>query len=416
MADVITMLALSPTMEEGTLVEWLKSEGDAVAEGELIAEIETDKATMEMESFFEGTILKLLVGKGDAIPVGAALAIVGSVGEDISSVLSGLSNGAKAAPPAPATPAAPAASPTSTPAPVEAAAPAPSGDRLFASPLARRIAKEKGLDLRSIQGSGPHGRVVKADVEASKPAVATKAGPPAATAAPAAGTDLPLSQMRKTIAKRLTQVWVETPHFFLTMDIDMASAMAERKRINAQLAAAEMDVKLSVNDLIVKACAVALQRCPKVNVSFQGDHLLQFDGSHIGIAVAVEDGLITPTVFNAHTKSLSAIATEVRELAGRARAKKLKPEEYTGGSFSISNLGMYGIDHFTAIINPPQAAILACGAVQKEPVVNADGNLAVGTRMKVTMSCDHRAIDGATGAEFLIEVKKLLETPLLLLV
>ena len=426
MADVITMLALSPTMEEGTLVEWLKAEGDTVAEGELIAEIETDKATMEMESFHDGTILKLLVKKGDAIPVGAPLAIIGEAGEDISSVLEGLNGGGGAAKPAAEakteakekTEEAPNETAKQTAAPKADAPPKrEAGERIFASPLARKIADDRGLDLSQIDGSGPNGRIVKADVEDAQPRTAEARKDAPTPAAPAGeGEKVALSQMRKTIAKRLTQVWVETPHFFLTIDIDMAAAMAERKRINDQLAAAEVDVKISVNDLIVKACAVALQRCPDVNVSFQGDHLLQYDGSHIGVAVAVDGGLITPTVFNAHQKSLSTIATEVRELAGRARDKKLKPEEYTGGTFSISNLGMYGIEHFTAIINPPQAAILACGAVKKEPVVNAHGELTVGTRMKVTMSCDHRAVDGATGSEFLIEVKKLLENPLLLLV
>lgn len=419
MAEVITMLALSPTMEEGTLVEWLKAEGDSVSEGELIAEIETDKATMEMESFHEGTILKLLVGKGDAIPVGAPLAIVGAAGEDISSMLDDLknapastngTNGAAAA----AAPAPQAAAQPPQPEPAPAASDA--GGRVFASPLARRIAKDKGLDLASIAGTGPHGRIVKSDVADAQPTAQTRASSAPMVAVEGGGTDVPLSQMRKTIARRLSQVWVETPHFFLTMEFDMAAAMSERKRINEQLAAIESGVKISVNDLIVKACAVALQRCPKVNVSFAGDHLVQFDGSHVGVAVAVEDGLITPTVFDADKKSLSTIATEVRELAGRAREKRLKPEEYTGGTFSISNLGMYGIEQFTAIINPPQSAILACGAVKKEPVVDADGRLAVGTRMKVTMSCDHRAIDGATGSEFLLEVKKLLENPLLLLV
>jgi pyruvate dehydrogenase E2 component (dihydrolipoamide acetyltransferase) len=277
------------------------------------------------------------------------------------------------------------------------------------------MAADRGIALDQVKGSGPAGRIVKADIEAFTPTPAARA-PSAPVVTPDGATEVPLSQMRKTIARRLGEVWVETPHFFLTMDIDMAAAMAERKRLNAELAAAEAGVKLSVNDLILKACAIALQRNPAVNVSFAGDHLVQHSGSHVGVAVAVDGGLITPTVFDAHKKSIGAIATEVRELAGRARDKRLKPEEYTGGTFSVSNLGMYGIEHFTAIINPPQAAILACGAVKKQPVVNADGELAVGTRMKVTMSCDHRAVDGATGSEFLLEVKRLLESPVLLLV
>ena len=445
MAELITMLALSPTMEEGTLVEWMKSEGDSVAEGEVIAEIETDKATMEMESFHEGTILKLLAQAGAAIPVGAPLAIVGEKGEDISGLLDELNGSAKPAkgaekkePGAKADEATKPAKPEATPeekrpeppradAGREQQAPqkperreARDGERLFASPVARRMASEAGIDLRDVQGSGPNGRVVKADVESAiergvTRAPAERAPAPSAEAAPG-GEVVQLSQMRKTIARRLSQVWVDTPTFFLTMDIDMAAAMQERKRINDQLAAIDAGVKVSVNDLIIKACAVALERFPKMNVSFQGDHIVQYADAHVGVAVAIEDGLITPTIRDANKKSLSAISKEIRELAGRAQDKRLKPEEYSGGTFSVSNLGMFGIDHFTAIINPPQAGILACGAVQKVPVVNDDGELTVGTRMKVTLSCDHRAVDGATGAQFLGEVRRLLETPLLLLV
>ncbi len=447
MAEVITMLALSPTMEEGTLVEWTKSEGDKVSEGEIIAEIETDKATMEMESFHDGTILKLLAQKGAAIPVGSPLAIIGDDGEDISDLLadldgggSGASSKTKAEEPEEepadesdadvesADEAEEAVAPEREPAaektkPAKKSRPSRStdkGDRIFVSPLARRMADDAGIDIADIDGSGPNGRIVKVDVEAAIERGPSKAQAPAraaATEAAAEGEEVPLSQMRKTIAKRLGQVWVDTPTFFLTMDIDMANAMSERKRINDQLAAADAGVKISVNDMIIKACAVALERYPAMNVSFQGDKMIQYDASHIGVAVAIEDGLITPTIRNAHQKSLSAISKEIRELAGRAKDKKLKPEEYTGGTFSVSNLGMLGIDHFTAIINPPQAGILACGAVKKVPVVDQEsGELGVGTRMKVTLSCDHRAVDGATGAEFLNHVKRLLENPLLLLV
>ncbi|MEZ4461059.1 MAG: pyruvate dehydrogenase complex dihydrolipoamide acetyltransferase [bacterium] len=414
MAEVITMLALSPTMDEGTLVEWLKKEGDKVAEGELIAEIETDKATMEMESFHEGVLLKLLASKGDALPVGAPLAIIGEKGEDVSDLVASLKGG-KGGAPAAATPQ-PAASEPAAPAPAaktEAAAPQSSDDaRVKASPVARKMAAEAGLSLSTVSGSGPAGRIVMKDVEAalSKPSAARNEVAPAATEA----TNVPLSQMRKTIARRLVEVWTTTPHFYLTAEFDMGRAMAQRKQINSELAAIGSDVKISVNDMIIKACALALQRYPKMNVSFQGDHLVQYADVHVGVAVAVEDGLITPVIRDANRKSLSAIATDVRELAGRAREKRLKPNEYSGGTFSISNLGMFGIDEFSAIINPPEAAILACGAVQDVPVV-VDGQLAVGTRMRVTLSCDHRAIDGATGAEFLLELRKLLENPLLLL-
>jgi len=423
MAEVITMLALSPTMDEGTLVEWLKGEGDEVAEGELIAEIETDKATMEMESFYEGTILKLLAAKGDAVPVGAPLAIVGEEGEDISSLLADVESGAEEHP-APAAETAEAPEETEEPEPAKPdeaeRAPRPNGaahgDRIFASPLARRMAEDNGIDLERVDGSGPNGRIIKRDIEgAMERGVARPSRPVEAPPGEAAGHEVKLSQMRKTIARRLGEVWQDTPHFFLTMSIDMAAAMARRKEMNTQLEDAGVDAKISVNDLIVKACAVALRRFPAVNVSFRGDHLVQFDDVHVGVAVAIEDGLITPIVRNADTKPLSEISREVRELAERARDKRLAPEEYTGGTFAVSNLGMFGIDHFTAIINPPNAAILACGAVQQEPVV-VDGELTVGTRMKVTMSCDHRAIDGAVGAQFLGEVKKLLENPLLMLI
>lgn len=433
MAEVVTMLALSPTMDEGTLAEWVKNEGEEIDEGEILAEVETDKATMEMESFFEGVLLKQLVAVGDAVPVGAPIAIIGEEGEDISGVLDDLEGGEAAAEEAGAeAPEVEAAEEAEVTEQEEAPArklvggeveegERPSG-RIKSSPLARRMADEEGLELARISGSGPGGRIIKRDIEAAleeqpeRPAAA-----PAATPAPAEAPDIPaekipLSQMRKTIARRLGEVWQSTPHFMLTMDIDMAKAMAQRKEINAQLKAAEIDAKVSVNDLIVKACAVALREFPAMNVAFQGDHLLQFEEVHVGVAVAIEEGLITPTVRNADIKGLRQISEDVRELAGRARDKKLKPEEYTGGTFTVSNLGMFGIEHFTAIINPPQAGILACGAVKKVPVVQDDGELGVGTRMKVTLSCDHRAVDGAVGAEFLTHVQRLLENPMLLMV
>jgi pyruvate dehydrogenase E2 component (dihydrolipoamide acetyltransferase) len=425
MAEVVEMLALSPTMDEGTIAEWTKSEGDHVEEGEVIADVETDKATMEMESFFEGTLLKVLVSAGDAVEVGQPIAIIGEEGEDISDLLADLDSGSSDADDEAAEDARDQADaadeqPDDPPSTEPATGPrdTPDRERIFASPLARRIAEDKGLELASIQGSGPNGRIIKADVESAQPRQARQ--PSSRTSTPQPDTELegeqiPLSQMRKTIAKRLQASWQNAPHFMLTVSIDMAAAMERRAEINTGLKEAEMGVKISVNDLIVKACAQALQQFPEVNVSFQDDHIAQYDASNIGVAVAVDEGLVTPVIRNADTKTLSHIARETRELAERARDKDLMPEDYNGGTFTVSNLGMFGIDHFTAVINPPQAAILACGAVKEVPVVE-DGELTVGTRMKVTLSCDHRAVDGATGAEFLQVLVNLLENPLLLMV
>lgn len=417
MAEVITMLALSPTMEEGTLVEWLKSEGDSVEEGELIAEIETDKATMEMESFHDGVLLKLIAKKGDALAVGAPLAVVGKKGEDISDLLAGLGQKGSSAPAQetkPETKAVEEQAPKAEAKP-EKTAPRPESDdsdRIKASPVARKMAKEKGLDLATLEGSGPHGRIIMKDVEEASAPSPSRA---AQGTAESSSNMVALSQMRKTIARRLVEVWNDTPHFYLTADIDMAKAMAQRAEINAQLKAAGSVVKISVNDLIVKASAVALRNYPKMNVAFRGDSIEQYDDVHVGVAVAIPDGLITPVIRDADQKTLSQVATEIRELATRAKDKRLKPHEYTGSTFSISNLGMYQIDEFSAIINPPEAAILACGSVRQTPVVE-DGEIVVGTRMKITLSCDHRAVDGAVGAEFLMELRRLLENPILLLV
>lgn len=431
MAEVVNMIALSPTMDEGTLAEWRKDEGDQVEEGEVIADVETDKATMEMESFFEGTLLKVLAQAGDAVEVGQPIAIIGEEGEDISDLLSDLEKGGgddakAAADQAAGDAAADEAEDTesrneaeSTETEPSRGAADPDRERIFASPLARRIAEERGLELEQIQGSGPNGRIIKADVESAEPQkAAARTTRQQQAPQPATGLDgeqLPLSQMRKTIAKRLQASWQNAPHFMLTISVDMASAMEKRSEINAGLKDAEMGVKISVNDLIVKASALALEQFPKVNVSFQGDHIEQFDTSNIGVAVAVEEGLVTPVIRRAESKTLSHIARETGELAQKARDKDLMPEDYNGGTFTVSNLGMYGIDHFTAVINPPQAAILACGAVKDVPVVE-DGELTVGKRMKVTLSCDHRAVDGATGAEFLKVLVRFLEHPLLLMV
>ncbi len=439
MAEIITMLALSPTMEEGTIAEWLKEEGQEVEEGEIIAEIETDKATMEMESFFEGTMLKVLVKSGDTIKVGQPMAVVGEPGEDADAALASFQGGGSSDSNAKkdtsedtedSSDSDDASTKQEDTSETQTTSSSSDGERVKSSPLARKIASEHNLDLSSLQGSGPGGRIIKSDVEAaisskgdttqtaSQPTVAKPSADPALIAElPDASPSLePLSQMRKAIAKRMVQVWQNTPFFYLTMDVDMEKAMAQRKMLNAQLKDAGIPVKISVNDMIVRACALALKDYPRMNCAFAGDSTAFFDEVHIGVAVALEDGLITPTLRNADQKTLSQLATETRELAEKARDKKLKPHEFGGSTFSISNLGMYGIDHFQAVINPPESGILACGAVQKVPVVNDDGELVVGTRMKMTLTCDHRAVDGAIGAEFLQYVKKRLENPILLMV
>ncbi len=442
MAEVVNMIALSPTMDEGTLAEWRKQEGDPVEEGEIIADVETDKATMEMESWYDGTLLAILAEAGSSVAVGEPIAVIGEEGEEIDDLLADLESGAGAEAPAEeAEPTGADQEPASEARDAEPQAAAPADEReqpepavdedeegrLRASPLARRIAAEQGLDLRAVEGSGPAGRIVKDDVErtleaggpepAAAPRTAAKTQAPETVAQPPdiPGEEIPLSQMRKTIAERLRASWQSAPHFMLTVEIDMADAMQRRKEINEALEGTDRGGKISVNDFIVKACARALREYPKMNVSYQGDHVVQFDEVHIGVAVAVEDGLVTPTIRDADEKSLIAISSESRSLAEKARNKNLMPEDYGGSTFTVSNLGMYGIDHFTAVINPPEAGILACGAVKEVPVVE-DGELTVGTRMKVTLSCDHRAVDGAMGAEFLDKVKYLLEHPVLLTV
>lgn len=446
MAEVVTMIALSPTMDEGTLAEWVVDEGDTVSEGDIIAEVETDKATMEMESWYDGTVLKLLAEPNEAIAVGDPIAIVGEADEDIDDLLADLESGNVATDDQP--PAAqddgeastPDEADTSADSDTDAAAEAPdsatepsteqqSSDtddgRLRASPLARRIAADHDLDLSHIDGSGPAGRIIQRDVEKALEAEPAAPKPSAQPAAPASAganiveaPDLPgeteqLSQMRKTIARRLQTSWQSTPHFALTIDIDMADLMDFRAALNEELQAADIDLKLSVNDLIIKACATALAEYPDMNVAYQGETLRRFDVVNIGVAVAVEGGLVTPTIRHADQKGLREISSDIRRLAEKARNKNLQPEDYGDSTFSVSNLGMYGIEHFMAVINPPEAGILACGAVEERPVAE-DGELTVGTRMKVTLSCDHRAVDGAIGAEFLDRVKNLLEHPRLL--
>ncbi len=437
MAIQILMPALSPTMEEGTLAKWLVKEGDSVASGDVIAEIETDKATMEFEAVDEGVIGKILVGDGtEGVAVNSPIAVLledGETSDDIdaaSSAPAGTSS-------APAEPAKSVAKPSDEPAPAPAPA-APQGadgKRIFASPLARRIARDKGLDLAALTGSGPRGRIVKADVEGAAPgarpaeasARADAAPAPAAASLPAgpdaaqvlkmyedrAFEEVSLDNMRKTVARRLTEAKQTVPHFYLRRDIELDALLAFRAEINAQLE--PRGVKLSVNDFVIKACALALQQVPTANAVWAGDRILQLTPSDVAVAVAIDGGLITPVIQDADTKSLSAISTAMKDLAGRARDRKLQPHEYVGGTFTVSNLGMYGVDNFDAIINPPHGAILAVGAGVKKPVVKDDGEIGVATVMSVTLSVDHRVIDGALGAELLAAIKENLEAPMAML-
>ena len=419
MALEILMPALSPTMEEGTLAKWLVSEGDVVQSGDLLAEIETDKATMEFEAVDEGIIGKLLVAEGTAnVKVNSAIAILLEEGDAADATV------------APSAPAVVAADVMAAPA-VQASAPAApvaaSGIRIFASPLARRIAADNGLDLTAITGSGPKGRIVKADLSTAV-APAAAAAPVSAVTMPASANaaaveaiyqgrgfkTVPLDGMRKMIASRLTEAKQTIPHFYLRRDIRLDKLLRVRGEINKGLEA--RGVKTSMNDFIIKACALALQKVPTANAVWAGDRVLQMEASDISVAVAIEGGLFTPVLQDAEAKPLSQLAVEMKDLAARARNRKLAPHEYQGGSFSISNLGMMGIDNFDAVINPPQGAILAVGAGKKRPVVLDDGSLSVATVMSVTMSVDHRVIDGALGAELLNEIVNYLENPLSMLV
>lgn len=430
------MPKLSPTMEEGQLARWLKKEGDNVSMGEPLAEIDTDKATMEMQALSNGVLRKILINEGESAPLGQPIAIIGSADEDISELLktATASKPAAAAAPEklPETNAAPAVevrakeeprpAASSSPDGKQAAAPAPGG-RVLISPIAARMAAEAGIDLKTLRGSGPGGRIVKSDVEAARtqtapapgrklpPLTMPRAGQQGAVYGPSAYRDEPLSEMRRTIARRLVTSIGPVPHFFLTIEIDMERAADLRRSINELFP----DAKISINDLIIKVVAVSLIQHPQVNASFQDKTVRFYEHADIGVAVATENGLITPIVRAAEVKSLVDIAAEVRELADRARARKLKPEEYTGATFSISNLGMFGIEEFTAVINPPEGAILAVGAMAPKPVVR-DNQIAIRQTMRVTMSCDHRVIDGAVGAKFLQTFKQIMENPLYLFV
>jgi pyruvate dehydrogenase E2 component (dihydrolipoamide acetyltransferase) len=430
MATTILMPALSPTMTEGKLAQWLKAEGETVSAGDVIAEIETDKATMEVEAVDEGVLGKIVVAAGtDGVAVNSVIAVLLEDGEDLSDVdIAGLAAAAAPASPSPASPApAPAAAPpvAAPPAPVAAAQAAPpaaavaaSGTRIFASPLARRIAADAGLDLGHVSGSGPRGRIVKRDVEAAI-ASGVSAAVPAAPAAPVAVgampgmpdyIAIPNSMMRKTIARRLSESKQQAPHFYLTVDCRLDELLELRKKLNNNAT----DFKLSVNDLIIRAAALALKQVPAANASWFEDEIRQWQAVDISVAVAIDGGLITPIIRGAEGKGLKQISAEMKDLAGRARDGKLLPEEYQGGTFSISNLGMFGIKEFAAVINPPQGAILAVGAGEQRPVVN-DGELAVATVMSCTLSSDHRVVDGAVGAEFMQAFKLLIEDPLKML-
>jgi pyruvate dehydrogenase E2 component (dihydrolipoamide acetyltransferase) len=440
MATQVIMPKLAPPMEEGQLSRWLKKEGDKVSMGEPLAEIDTDKATMEMQALGDGVLRKIFIQEGESAPLGQLIAVIGEPDEDISAITSQAPANAPAkvdASPAETKeevdepkPAKPAETETpaggngrQAPAPVAQ----PATGRLIVSPLAARMAAESGIDLRSVNGSGPGGRIIKRDVEglinqkgSAVPSVATKqthlraVGSPAQKseiAAASAYHDEPASEMRRTIARRLVTSLGPVPHFFLTTEIEMDRAAEMRSGINTL----DPELKISVNDIIIKVAAAALLQHPQVNASFQDKVVRYYEHADIGVAVAIEEGLITPIIRAADQKSLSEIASEVRDLAGRARERKLRPEEYMGASFSISNLGMFGIDEFTAVINPPEGAILAIGSMSPKPVVR-NNEVVVRQMMRVTMSCDHRVIDGATGAKFLQTFKKILENPLFLVV
>ena len=435
MAEKFLMPKLSPTMEEGQISRWVKNEGDAFDANETLAEVDTDKATMEMTALQPGTLLKILKQAGDTAALGEAIAITGKKGEDISALLKEVeSNGGAAKKEGEtgrkgegetAAPAPPAEKPAAQPAQTAPAAAIPqseirdpkSNGRMIVSPIAARMAADNGIDLRSVTGSGPNGRIIKRDIERAL------SGQPSAVSAPrreftpstvvgaSPFSDEPTSKMRQVIASRLTESIGPIPTFYLTVEIEMDNALAVRKQINANLSD---DEKISVNDIIVKAAAMALTKHPWVNSSYQDKNVRFYEQADIGVAVAIDEGLITPVVRGANLKGMAEISAEVKDLAAKAKAKKLQPEQYTGATFSISNLGMMGIKEFTAIINPPEAAIIAVGGSTPTPVVR-DGQIVVRNIMHVTMSCDHRVVDGATGAKFLQTFKQMLETPAMML-
>lgn len=420
MASYLKMPKLSDTMSEGTLVKWLKKPGDSVAVDEDIAEVETDKATMTMPSFEEGILHAIYVKEGETVALGAPLALILSDGEEPPADADKAPGGeAKASAPAPEAPAAKTEAPAAVSAPAAAAAPvasapATTSGRIKASPLARKIAKEKGVDLARVAGSGPGGRIVKKDVENAP--VGGGGGSLGLLPPAMAKTDrsVPLTGMRRVIAARLLESKTTIPHFYLNIEIDTEPLMNLREQVNAA-STANGGPKYTVNDFIMRATVLATGSVPDVNGSFQGDSILYHGETHLSVAVAIEDGLVTPVIRSAQSKSIKDLAAELKDLAVRARDKKLTPNEMTGGTITISNLGAFGIGNFDAIINPPQAAILAIGTITKQPVVNAQNQIVPGQRMWIGMSCDHRVIDGAVGAKFLSELKRFLETPVLLI-
>ncbi len=408
MATTVVMPQMGFDMQEGTIVRWLKQEGDEVSRGEPIAEIETDKAIVEMEAYASGTLLKTVVGEGETVPVGQTIAVIGAPGEPLPDLA--------AAPTAPAETEAPQeAAPAAEEARPAAEAPPAAAEQVRASPLARRLAEEKGIDLAQVKGSGPGGRVTRDDVlahESQAPAAAPAAQPaPVSTGADDAEM-VQLSRMRQTIARRTAQSMQEAPHFYVTADVDMTQALSIRQQLNEKLAG---EARVSINDMIIKACALALVKYPAFNSSFQGDHLLVHKQVNIGVAAALEQGLLVLSVGDCRDKSLADISRSSREVVERAQAGVLREEDYSGGTFSISNMGMFDVDAFSAIIYPPQAAVIAVGTVRKQPVVR-DDQITVAQVMKATLSTDHRVADGAQAAEFIVEVKRLLENPVNLLV
>lgn len=422
MAEIVYMPKLSDTMTEGVVAEWHKKVGDAVKSGEVLAEIETDKATMEFESFYDGVLLHIGVEKGKPTPVNALLAIIGQAGEDVAALIAQAGSGE-----APAATSAPASEPTSAPAavvaevpaakpaPVAAATPAAvvpanTNGRILASPLAKKLAEEKGVDLSFVPGTGEGGRITKRDVDHYVPYNAPSRPASSGIAQAESFVDEPVSQMRKTIARRLAESKFTAPHFYLTISIDMDNAIAARKAMNSQ-----EGVKVSFNDMVVKAVAMSLKKHPAINSSWLGDVIRRNQHVHIGVAVAVDEGLLVPVVRFADSKGLSQIGEEVKVFAQKAKDKKLQPSDWEGNTFTISNLGMFGIEQFTAIVNPPDSCILAVGGISQEPVVK-NGQVVPGNIMKVTLSCDHRVVDGASGAAFLQTFKQYMENPVMMLV
>ncbi len=431
MAIAVEMPKMTDTMEEGLLVAWMVEEGDAISAGDILAQVETDKATMDIEAYDDGVLLKKVIDEGEAVPIGGLIAVLGKAGEDVAAVLAQYEQGGDGAAPAPEAPPETATQPSASP-PSHDGVPAEAVGRIKSSPLARKLAIDHGLDLRTVRGSGPEGRIVKRDIEAmlakqqgapvSVKAPAPRPAPASAKAAPvAAGEEegyesVRISPMRKTIARRLAESKFTAPHFYLTIDLEMERAVAVRQQLNA-VAVAQGRQKISYNDLITKACAVTLRQHPQVNASYLAEEgeIRRYNYVHIGVAVAVDEGLVTPVLRHADRKGLAELAVEMRALAARARERKLQPDEMAGSTFTTSNLGMFGIEEFTAIVNPPNACILAIGAIRDVPVVK-DGEIVPGKRMKVTLSCDHRVVDGATGAQFLQTLRHYLEEPLNLLI